>query len=281
MFNLKQLFLALFVPLASALGLAGSYALFSSRLERVSGGQPGSATVWGETLTSGTVFLLCCALLLWWLASFALAFTLSFRARRQGRTRVELPRWVPTAVKGLVTGLFSLGLLSSPAFALNPTTVQPLSSVSAVELENAPVSEGKRPGQVTSAEIVQPSPFLPSVASPSLPGQDSSSTEIVTVQLNRHLPLSPLFGRTEQQPAANNSQQTEPKGRFAPEEYRVRPGDTLWSIAESRLPATASGADVLRLVYKLQETNSRAVPTLDTLIYPEQVLLLPPLTSAD
>ena len=55
----------------------------------------------------------------------------------------------------------------------------------------------------------------------------------------------------------------------------VRPGDTLWSLAEHRLPASSSTAEVVDLVARLHRRNSAVIGSDPDLIRPGQRLVSP------
>lgn len=57
---------------------------------------------------------------------------------------------------------------------------------------------------------------------------------------------------------------------------RVRPGDSLWTIAEERLGRQATVADVVDLWHRIYARNARAIGPDPDLILPGQLLELPP-----
>lgn len=60
----------------------------------------------------------------------------------------------------------------------------------------------------------------------------------------------------------------------------VRPGDTLWHLAELRLPTAASAADVADLVARLHRRNRAVIGSDPDLIRPGQRLIFPSLRLA-
>lgn len=93
-------------------------------------------------------------------------------------------------------------------------------------------------------------------------------------------------GETEQRPTARDSRRSSPaaraaraSGRLTPlgrtATYRVRPGDSLWSIAEAQLGPAAGAAEIASRVGRLWNLNGTRIGTGDPdLVMPGTVLLL-------
>jgi resuscitation-promoting factor RpfA len=56
----------------------------------------------------------------------------------------------------------------------------------------------------------------------------------------------------------------------------VEPGDCLWSIADDHLPAGASSAQIDRYWRAIYAANRPLIGSDPDLIFPDQVLTLPP-----
>ena len=56
----------------------------------------------------------------------------------------------------------------------------------------------------------------------------------------------------------------------------VRPGDTLWQLAEERAPTSATTGDVAALVHRLHRSNRHVIGPDPDLIRPGQRLAVPP-----
>ncbi|WP_421084604.1 LysM peptidoglycan-binding domain-containing protein [Rothia nasimurium] len=84
--------------------------------------------------------------------------------------------------------------------------------------------------------------------------------------------ISPFFGASQRSAVGEDVKGTGADTGNAPLFYTVVAGDTLWSIAEKHLPASATGAEVLAAVYAIQESNQDLIPTLDSLIFSGQTL---------
>lgn len=61
-----------------------------------------------------------------------------------------------------------------------------------------------------------------------------------------------------------------------PSQHVVKPGDTLWDIAASRLPADAGPAEITREWHRWYEANKQVIGDNPDLILPGQVLQAPP-----
>lgn len=267
------------VPTVAIVASSASYSLLLNRFNLISQRQILEPRIWWEALACGVAFTTSSIIFLWWLLSVTVSLVLTMNASLKGVQQVSLPSWVPTMVKATVTGLFGVGLLSSPALATTMPAVQPLSSVTQVQEHKEPLTLGFTSHHSDDSFSTSPSPsplFSASQSSVSLEGK-GTQTEVIIAKASQHTHLSPLFGglrKSVDTPAAP-PKDTETRATESTKKYIVQPGDTLWSIAEQQLPATASGAEVLSLVHSIQSTNTKDIPTLDSFIYPGQSITLP------
>lgn len=93
------------------------------------------------------------------------------------------------------------------------------------------------------------------------------------------LPLPDRTTTTAEWIGALDVPQTSVPEDTPPEDVRVEPGDTLWSIARGSLPSSATDHEIDRRWRAIYRANLDAVGADPDLIRPGQRLLLPPSTS--
>lgn len=277
--TMMSIFPVVTVPAIALIGSLASYSFLTHKLHLISQGHSLESGMWWEALSCAVAFTLCSIVFLWWFLSMAVSSVLAIKAKLQGRERVSLPSWAPMAVKATVTGLFGLGLLSNPALAATIPAVQPLSSVTQVQQhkQQLPLGLFLRPSDDTFGISPAASPLFSYSRSTTLIGEEGGQVEVTVTKASQRTQLSPLFGglrKSVEAPRAS-SQDTDPGAPVSSRVYIIQPGDTLWSIAEQHLPATASGSEVLNLVHTIQSANVRDIPTLESFIYPGQSITLP------
>lgn len=277
--KMVSIFSVVAVPAIALVGSLASYSLLTHKFHLISQAQSQESGMWWEALSCAVAFTICSIVFLWWFLSMAVSSMLVIKARLKGREQVSLPSWAPTAVKATVTGLFGLGLLNNPALASTTPTVQPLSSVTQVQQHEEPLPIGLflPPSNDSFGTSPGTSPLFSDSPSPTLIGNEGGQVEVTVTKTSQHTQLSPLFGglRKPVEPPRASSQDSDPVAHVSPRVYIIQQGDTLWSIAEQQLPATASGAEVLSLVRNIQSANAKDIPTLESLIYPGQSITLP------
>ncbi|WP_237208364.1 LysM peptidoglycan-binding domain-containing protein [Rothia nasimurium] len=111
-----------------------------------------------------------------------------------------------------------------------------------------------------------------SLPSPLFPGSYVQGPQalIVEAAANSYSGISPFFGAGQRIAGGSGGGEAGPAGQRIT--YTVVSGDTLWSIAEKHLPATASGAEIFDAVRSIQLSNQDSIPTLDALIFPGQTI---------
>lgn len=137
------------------------------------------------------------------------------------------------------------------------TTTGALESESA----SAPVYEAAPP----SAAPVENQPLVAPPAPPLETAAEQSETSAVVVSTDSPTPLTPA---EEQPPAprpvATAAEPTSSEGSLAGRDsHTVRPGESLWSIAEALLPEGAGNAAIAREVQRLWRLNESRIGTGD------------------
>lgn len=300
--RLFALCVANLVPLL-ALGGAGTSALLIHSLHEESRQSLGLATyapsTWMSILACAITGIFCLCIALWWLASLAIYYGALARSR-QAETHMQLPTWAPSLLKTLAGASLGLGALApAQAYAL---PAEGAISVSAT-IHTGETGSPLFPQTSHASEKLKTPPDTPPLASAVSPfftqAKEQTGVTVLSVSSTSYHPISPLFGggsRVQQEPLDSNQQKaTAPQNnptveqnhaeiaapsrampdRSSANAYTVAPGDSLWSIAEDRLPAEASGTDVLELVHTIWQLNQDTIPTLDTLIFPGQIITLP------
>lgn len=299
--RLFALCVANLIPLL-ALGGAGISALLIRSLREESRQSLGLATytpsTWMSILACAITGIFCLCIALWWLASLVIYYGALARSH-QTETHMQLPAWVPSLLKTLAGASLGLGALA-PAQAYTPPAEGAI-SVSAT-IHTGETGSLLFPQTSHASEKLKTPPDSSPLASAVSPfftqAKEQTGVTVLSVSSASYHPISPLFGggsRVQPEPLGSNQQKaTAPQSPAAEHNhsevaipsraipdggsanaYTVAPGDSLWSIAEDRLPAEASGADVLELVHTIWQLNQDTIPTLDTLIFPGQIIPLP------
>lgn len=299
--RLFALCVANLIPLL-ALGGAGASALLIHSLHEESRQSLGLATyapsTWMSILACAITGIFCLCIALWWLPSLAIYYGALARSR-QAETHMQLPTWVPSLLKTLAGASLGLGALA-PAQAYVPPAEGAISV--STTIHTGETDSPLFPQTSQAGEKLKTPPDTPPLASAVSPfftqAKGQAGVTVLSVSSTSYHPISPLFGggsRVQQEPLGSNQQKaTAPQSPATEQDhsevaaprrampdggsanaYMVAPGDSLWSIAEDRLPAEASGADVLELVHTIWQLNQDTIPTLDTLIFPGQIITLP------
>lgn len=271
-----------------ALSLAGALAglhLFMSLTESMKSTVGGTTVAeWAQVFTALLVVSLCCFITLWWTSSYLyFVYRLILFELKMTTYTPSVPTWAPSVLKMLIGGSLSISLIGGPQQAYAFTDVSNTPSITRISQTESPLFTAPLP-----RKDQQPSIKYPSDIQATKPGTDSPTSfsplfnnyspasyqSTTALNVSRHHMISPLFGGV---PSLTNS--SPPEGSFAttPKDnrYTVTHGDSLWSIAEKHLPEHASGTEVLNMVHQIQHLNSAAIPTLETVIFPGQQIVLP------
>ncbi len=270
------------IPALSAVGWGFATALALPLLNAVTQtNTPVAASAWADLFMCLCAALVCAAITLWWgLALLWYHLAVRTAAHQGGAAHLSIPSWAPRAVKVLATATLGFGALTPTAAGASEVPIQlPVAEIQ----EELPVSGFFSKTHMDSTEASsdertrKPSPLF-------LQPTPVDQRLLVPVSQVSHQPLSPLFGAL---PSAGQTEtpsqgQREEYTPTAPSQsseslttYTVSSGDSLWSIAENLLPPEASGAEVLTLVMTIQGLNSTDIPSLDSLIFPGQIVFLP------
>lgn len=277
------------IPLLSAAGGLLGYRLliFLMHSSEASTG-PKAFTDWVQIFATLITILVCCVITLWWTSSY-LYFIVQLALFKVKLTTAtpRLPAWAPTILKVLVSSSLGLGLIAGPQVAHAATNGDGSHSITQASQKLNPLFS--RPGAENLQELPPESQVTNTVNPPehdispqAVPLFTGSSNlpqrSIITVSTNSYPSISPLFGglpAQQEKESEPSSQEGLPARQPVNSYYAVEPGDSLWSIAESRLPAHATGAEVLNLIQEIQRLNNTAIPTLDAFIFPGQQIVLP------
>lgn len=175
-------------------------------------------------------------------------------AVRVGPERSATPRHRPRLLRGLVLAVLGLGYAAAPALA----------------------------GTGTSAGSgCQTSPSAPGLTGLALPDRVETGRPTLPAPPGWTSPGSTSPGSTS--PGSTSPGSTSPgstSGSTDTEVVRVRAGDTLWSLAERRLPAGAAPGRIDHAWRLIARHNRAAVGADPHLILPGTVLRLPALDTA-
>jgi hypothetical protein len=212
-------------------------------------------------------------LILWWSISLmsAVVSALLQRSGRIGAAAVTA-RFSPAFMRRLALAALGFQLLSAPlATAASLAGPDPLPSpaVSALWTPTTTAAEG----------LVLPLPLRGLAAPPPGPAPDAAPAPASASRNARQgPPASPSW--TPHSPtvdpgalAAGQLRVHEPGDGVA--EVTVRAGDTLWSLAASRLGPLASDVDIAREWPRLYRANREVIGESPHLLHPGQVLRLP------
>lgn len=262
---------------------------------------PGTPGLWVSLLVCALIGLFCFCIALWWLMSLGFYYSALLRSQRTFH-QIQLPAWAPGLLKTLAGASIGIGALNPAAQAYALPSEQ--AAVLTAPMYGDEISSPLFPHESNVASPIDgPLIDLRSPATPLSPLFESPQTQtavtILPVKGTSYRPISPLFGGStplSQISGEGGSNQEELSLLATPESvqfsgasegkdahptenltdtYTVASGDSLWSIAESRLAPDASGAEVLALVQSIYHLNQDTIPTLDTLIFPGQTIHLP------
>lgn len=272
------------VPALSIAGALAGYRLLRNLLASPS---IASVTDWAQIFIVLLSILVSGMIGLWWASSYLhfLAQLILFKFKIRSNIP-HLPRWAPSVLKVLVSGSITASLLVGPqaAHAVTRTDNGPYIN-QAVAKQPTPLLSSSTSTESTLSHsedriIAAPkaNPSLHAV-SPLFEASTNIAQDSITPVNSQHgQTISPLFGRAPNQAQEDISSELDENKPAKPPTfslYRVKPGDSLWLIAENYLPPQASGAEVLNLMSKIQDLNSEAIPTLETVIFPGQQIKLP------
>lgn len=273
------------VPALSLTGALAGYRLFMSLAGSMNAtANSGTAAEWAQAFAVLLVIVLCSFITLWWTSGYLcfLYRLILFVFKRTSRTP-SVPAWAPSILKmligsslsiSLITGMQQAHALTDPGSAPHTSqTVEapsPLFTAPELSQDNEQSASSESATQVPPLKATDPASFNPLFKAP----PPDPSQAIITVSSSKHQAISPLFGGL---PSPNETLPDEdpPTKSSTDHLYTVVPGDSLWSIAEKHLPEHASGAEVLSLVNEIQRANPTTIPTLETLIFPGQQIILP------
>lgn len=145
--------------------------------------------------------------------------------------------------------------------ALTEEPVETITGDPESESASAPVYEAAPP----SAAPVENQPLVAPPAPPLETEQAQSETSAVVVSTESPAPIIPA---EEQPPAprpvATAAEPTSSEGNLAGRDsHKVRPGESLWSIAEALLPEGAGNATIAKEVQRLWRLNESRIGTGD------------------
>ena len=146
--------------------------------------------------------------------------------------------WACLILVAALVESFTRGRVVATSWVATPPAVRRL-LLAGLGVALVGVAPGPVGAAVTGGPSPRPTPFVPARTSPALP-----------------LPARPV-------------------GAPAPTRVRVRSGDTLWHLAASRLPATASDADIAQATHRWFARNRRVIGSDPDLIRPGQRLRPP------
>lgn len=276
--------LAAAVPLLSMAGALAGFRLFCSLME-VTEVQTGTVTigVWSQIFMALICTFLCGLIALWWAGGyfFYIYQCILFQLRISARAP-SLPSWAPVVLKVLISGSLSVSFLAGPqqAHALTvessktrvsqTSETRPMLNSLEEQLNTQPRTENYGDPSRTVSSPSSATPLFGSAA-------PETSTSVTLVSAQSTPSVSPLFGgfTSPSQDYKNTTLEQTSNGNAGYSHYTVKPGDSLWSIAENHMPEEASGAEVLHFVHQLQGLNIDSIPTLDSYIFPGQQILLP------
>lgn len=280
--------LAAAVPLLSMTGaLTGSYLFFTFIEAAEVPAKAVTAETWSQIFITLMSTFACGLIALWWSSSYFLYIYRLILFNLRISTRVpSFPRWAPSALKVLISGSLSVSLIAGPqqaqaltandsSISVSQTAETTPAIISAEGQDNIPpMPEEYGEGAYSASEHGAPSSSITPLFASSTPPKPVAVT---LASSHSRQTISPLFGgltstsqQTETSPPKQNG-----KGNAGSSHYRVKPGDSLWSIAENHMPKTASGAEILHCVHEIQGLNSNLIPTLDSYIFPGQEIILP------
>ena len=254
----------------------------------------GSFDAWFSWYSLVGVTILCGLIVLWWLAGFVfLGGSYIFARLRPSSYSPVVPSWAPKAMKTLAASTLGVSALMGSGFA-HASAMPEATLVAGVEnqlsvsqlLPRAPAAgqisqllpegggvdpEPRQQVTVTSLRTVGEQ----SLPSPLFPGfyVQGPQALIVEAAANSYSGISPFFGAGQRISGGSDGGGAGPAASAGQRiTYTVVSGDTLWSIAEKHLPATASGAEIFDVVRSIQLSNQDSIPTLDALIFPGQTI---------
>lgn len=256
--------LAYLLPFLLAASSLFTFKLTHELLEQGLAGM--SLESWIQLLTLSGLGLLTAGLSLWWLLALAWVFCSGLLGPAGEHA---LPSWSPRLLRYLLTGSLATGL----ALSASAAQAAPLA------LEDHAIQGTASPFFSLAQESVAGQEASPAAEKVKSPGLET----VEAVSSNRLLPLSPFFsgqvdlveGQEEENSSEAPTNQEVALEQQASTRYRVEAGDSLWSIAEQQLPPQASGQQVLAYVQALQQANADQLPSLESLIFPGQLLTLP------
>lgn len=280
--------LAAAVPLLSITGALTGFYLFCSLIEATEVPTKAvTAETWSQIFITLISTFACSLIALWWSSSYFLYIYRFMLFKLRISTRAPaFPQWAPSALKVLISGSLSVGLIAGPQQAHALSADNSTTSISqTAETTPAAISAGgqdKTPSMAEDYEVGTYSTSQYGAPSSSITPLFSSSPSakpvpVTLISSHSTQTISPLFGgfASASQQTENSELEQTGNGNTGSSHYTVKLGDSLWSIAENHMPKTASGAEILHCVHELQRLNSNLIPTLDSYIFPGQEILLP------
>lgn len=214
------------------------------------------------------------SLAIWYiLAAFYLVFF--FLYHREQNRRSTLPGWLPGIMRNLAVGTLSLSIYVAPASAAETVPSASISVTSTESEQNPSLHHFYKDAQDLSHSQKK---LLSSFFSQEH-AQDKHNQQVTERQWTETEPLvyqhtahhadttiNPLFTQSPRHNLLEDS---------ATKMHTVTRGESLWTIAQAHLPATATDTDIMELVSAIYSVNSFQLPLDENLIHPGQELLIP------